>query len=528
MTLKGHLSALNKTDNKARAQEEKIAALVKGGVSEGSRNQTMYIVGCKYKTAGVPKDKAIEYAGKLNNDKFFPPMHYAEMKRTIESAYTREIKEAEEIKERSKEKLKEELSHYRYISDIERYIDLRNPESLVTFNTLKVRYANYVNTSEVMSIAFAEGFIEEIGGVGYHPGEGAVFTYRGIERANRFRPSKIQPRDEADKITVILEHLNSLVPIKAERELLLQWLAFIVQRPGIKIKWAPMIKTSEQGTGKSLIGVLLKNILGENNVSAITCKAYKNPFNSRWAGKCQLLIVNEAKFDAEDYDNLKEHITETDIEVNGKGIPQYETYNCTNFLFFSNAVNPIVLPTQDRRIFLITSNFSNENQDYYDTLFNCIDSSSAEFLHYLKYNIDISNFNPHKRPIKTAAHAEQVNRSKDEQLKAIEELFHSQEMPELVHQEWIKERLKMQYKQIKSNYINEAMDNIGAVSIGRIAFKEDDAEVKRVVYITVNHAKWLLLKENGATSTIKAYLSSIACGRSGKLETAAQDDVVPF
>lgn len=64
-----------------------------------------------------------------------------------------------------------------------------------------------------------------------------------------------------------------MIPDEQERQILIEWLAFQVQNPGVKIRWSVVLCGKHQQTGKSTIGHFMRKVLGEDNV--------KSPSNER-------------------------------------------------------------------------------------------------------------------------------------------------------------------------------------------------------------------------------------------------------
>lgn len=90
--------------------------------------------------------------------------------------------------------------------------------------------------------------------IGFDPGAGAIFTgHKGDKYANTYRnrlPPAIEPTAEEREI---IEWLFDRIGDPIIREYYLQFLAFVVQRPGVKIRSAPLLWSDTQGNGKSTL-----------------------------------------------------------------------------------------------------------------------------------------------------------------------------------------------------------------------------------------------------------------------------------
>jgi len=131
-----------------------------------------------------------------------------------------------------------------------------------------------------------------------------------------------------------------------------QWCAYPIQHPGAKLYTAALIWSRVEGLGKSMAGLALKTIYGENGV-LINAKQLRGDFNT-WAKNRQLVVGEEISASGArvDTDFIKDIITSPEFTINEKHKPQYVHPNHTNFLLFSNHPDAATLSDKDRR-FLI-------------------------------------------------------------------------------------------------------------------------------------------------------------------------------
>ena len=72
-----------------------------------------------------------------------------------------------------------------------------------------------------------------------------------------------------------------------------QWIAYNIQVPGIKIKWALVLVSEVEGVGKGLLARILSRILGYENVNEnANYKHLTNTHNTLLIGT-QVLVLNE-------------------------------------------------------------------------------------------------------------------------------------------------------------------------------------------------------------------------------------------
>ena len=120
----------------------------------------------------------------------------------------------------------------------------------------------------------------------------------------------------------MLDHLREIWCSGDEKmyDYVLNWLSFIVQRPGEKTKVALCLK-SEEGAGKGCILKLIEQIVSpEYYLATSNMKYILGNFNSIMEGKV-LIDLDEASWGGRrsDANALKEKITEEKQEIEKKG-----------------------------------------------------------------------------------------------------------------------------------------------------------------------------------------------------------------
>lgn len=178
----------------------------------------------------------------------------------------------------------------------------------------------------------------------------------------------------------------------------LQWLAYPLQHPGAKLFTAVMIWSREQGTGKSFIGRVMREIYGAQNSATITSAQLASQFNS-WAANKQFIVGEEVSDYAAKGDThaLKALITEPTIQVRRMYTEPYEIPNCANFYFTSNEPAPLRIEDADRRFFVGTL-ADQRTPQFWKKLDAWRRDGGAAALHdYLLRKIDCADFDPQGR-----------------------------------------------------------------------------------------------------------------------------------
>ena len=171
---------------------------------------------------------------------------------------------------------------------------------------------------------------------------------------NTFVPLNIK-RIKGD-VTLFLDHMHKLFPDENDRQIILSYMAAMVQHQGVKFQWCPIIQGAE-GNGKSLLSRVLEAAIGSRychtpKASDLASGGIK--FNGWIEGKIAIFIpelFSNERFSL--VDAMKTMITDDRIEVQFKGKDQYTTYVVANFLMMSNHKDPIKITYDQRRYFMI-------------------------------------------------------------------------------------------------------------------------------------------------------------------------------
>lgn len=176
------------------------------------------------------------------------------------------------------------------------------------------------------------------GGILEDPGQMLVNTYIPIKVPSR--PGDISP---------FADLLCKMLPLPHDRDVLLAWMAALVQYPGVKFQWAPLIQGVE-GNGKSAILKICVEALGWRYAHLPNANDLGNKFNDWLQNK--LFIGIEEIWVAQKWElmeELKAYITNERIEIQGKGSNQFTGDNRANFMMCSNHRDAVVKGRSDRR-----------------------------------------------------------------------------------------------------------------------------------------------------------------------------------
>ena len=251
-----------------------------------------------------------------------------------------------------------------YCLGLDRYMDLTTgilhpSKAFIAMNTAVARFGK---SGEHAADAIFQNLprARKVATATYRPGQAAIVRElvngQEHEAVNTYRPSFLKPHvgavPDAD-VSPWLGHITGLfgVPGAQAREHFLNYMAFIVQRPGEKINHAPVL-LGEEGIGKDTACEPLRRALGAHNTATIDPSELTAAFNGHWIDR-QFVIVNEAHtfHRRETMNILKPIIAEPPhtLIVNRKNVPQYTVPNKINVAMFTNHDDALA-PTQgDRR-----------------------------------------------------------------------------------------------------------------------------------------------------------------------------------
>ena len=164
------------------------------------------------------------------------------------------------------------------------------------------------------------------------------------------------------------EFLSFVIPDEAERNVFLDWLAWSLKYEEQKPRWAIMFYSQKQGTGKTVLTDLVKDLFGTANTSRINgVRQLVARFNKEVL-QHKLVVVEEIEVrkGSKEANQVKSLITEDSTTVEAKGLPSsVEAINCA-FLMTTNHL-PTWLEEADRRFFILNfdhEGYNNGGKDY--------------------------------------------------------------------------------------------------------------------------------------------------------------------
>lgn len=200
--------------------------------------------------------------------------------------------------------------------------------------------------------------------VGYRPDCGPFYQCDGVSFANDYSPSSLPSMAVAYSeagLAGINAFFSMLRDMCSRRDdvfdNLLYWMAHNVQKPGVKIRWAPILK-GVHGDGKTLAASFLRAAMGYRNVRTTSNSNISNSGGfTDWAVRGAVNVIEEimltGKARHQLYNSMKEFISNNIVDVNVKGGQPRQHWNCTNHWANTNHNDAIPMEPTDRRWFVI-------------------------------------------------------------------------------------------------------------------------------------------------------------------------------
>ena len=204
--------------------------------------------------------------------------------------------------------------------------------------------------------------VSQVENLRYEPrmAEKLVFTEKGVPYVNTYRPPNVKPNAEgaAAAGAIFTEHIERLVLEPEHRATLLDFLTFMVQHPGEKIRWAVLLQGG-MGCGKTFLAVAMKALLGPRNVRKLTATDVMEGTSNGWAYGQQLIVLEEVRITGTNrysvMDKLKPCISDDDISLRELYQPHRTVPNICNYLMFTNHHDSLAVHDEDRRYFVLSS-----------------------------------------------------------------------------------------------------------------------------------------------------------------------------
>lgn len=246
-----------------------------------------------------------------------------------------------------------------------------------------------------------------------------------VRAVNRWRPSSLVPM-RGKSPTPWLDHVAMLFPETSAREHFLNWLAFNLQRPGVKIGHAIVLYSATHGVGKDTALVPLLRGVGQHNVAQIAPEDLTSNFNQFL--RAQLIVCNEmANFEKKStYNRLKAYLAAPPhwLTVNEKNTKPYMVPNIQNWAFNTNHANAIALEDSDRRFWIHECECDRATPEHFARLWAWLNEGGGDAMTVgWLLDRDLAAFNPSDPPPMTRAKQDMADLSRPPTVRWLDEQF---------------------------------------------------------------------------------------------------------
>ena len=282
---------------------------------------------------------------------------------------------------------------------------------------------------------------------------------------------------------VICDQLYNLIAEPAYRTHLLDWIAYHVQFPGLKIRHALLMQGVE-GCGKTLLFGVIRAILGLDNTRLINSDTIKKGWND-WAFGSQVVCIEELRVAGQNrhelMNTLKEPITNDYLPVNERNKNTRNIQNRTNYMAFTNHHDAIVVGEDSRRWWVVKSKLQHKEQiraivdkdpDYFARFADSLSTHAGGYRHLFENRTISSNFKPSGPAPITTYLKEMITDTSDDVTAVLNRIWENDESP-LIHANAVavgalKSALDVEgVKNVTPKYLTHVLRNAGFSPHGR-------------------------------------------------------------
>jgi len=290
------------------------------------------------------------------------------------------------IKPKIHEGVPEWLGDWVYVTSIDRFFNVTTKRR-VSQQGFAAMFNRFTGDDSAATLALDLFRIPTPDKIIYLPMADDMFELDGMPCVNEYNrnsapdvPVKLSQAD-LEAIETVLNHLTMILVEDNSVDIMVSWIAFNVQNPGVKVRWSPLIKGIE-GDGKSVLGNLMMGVLGMVNVGIVSPSVLQTGFTKWAAGRCvnvleEIRMVGHNRHDV--LNTIKPYITNDQVTIHPKGFDEYVAPNTVNYIAFTNHHDALPLEDTDRRWWVQFTPFNSQedlakvaDSNYFSKLFSAI------------------------------------------------------------------------------------------------------------------------------------------------------------
>jgi len=290
------------------------------------------------------------------------------------------------IKPKIHEGVPEWLGDWVYVTSIDRFFNVTTKRR-VSQQGFAAMYNRFTGDDSAATLALDLFRIPTPDKIIYLPMADDMFDLDGVPCVNEYNrnsapdvPVNLSQAD-LDAIDTVLNHLNMILVEENSVDIMVSWMAFNAQNPGVKVRWSPLIKGIE-GDGKSVLGNLMMGVMGIVNVGIVSPSVLQTGFTKWASGRCinvleEIRMVGHNRHDV--LNTIKPYITNDQVTIHPKGFDEYVAPNTVNYIAFTNHHDALPLEDTDRRWWVQFTPFNSQedlaavaDSNYFSKLFSAI------------------------------------------------------------------------------------------------------------------------------------------------------------
>lgn len=229
-------------------------------------------------------------------------------------------------------------------------------------------------------------------------GPAVIITDAGRVRVNSYWPIDV-PRVVGDAAP-FFTHLEKLLPVPRDRDILLSYMAAVVQHKGVKFQWTPLLQGVE-GNGKSFFTRCVSDAIGDRYVHWPRADQITEKFNGWLFDKIFIAVedIYTADHKNEVLEILKPMITGKSLAKRVMNTDQINSDVCCNFMLNSNHKDGIRKTRNDRRFCHLFTKQQEASDiirdgmggDYFYNLYHWLDNGGSAIISELLHTMPIDN-----------------------------------------------------------------------------------------------------------------------------------------
>jgi hypothetical protein len=324
-------------------------------------------------------------------------------------------------------------SRYIYLIHRDRIFDVETRNEL-TQQGFNGAHAHWMTKSKPSTVFLSSEKAVKVDGLIYLPGVHENPIIRGGAKVwNLWRDPGVElPESSTESdVTPWLEHLDYLYSDPGEQAHILNWMAFVLQRPHIKVNHALLIAGTSR-VGKDILLNPLRYGLGEENICEPPAGELRETYTD-YLNHAKLVIFQEIQlFEGLNLENkLKPMLAAPPnmlrVRMFGRGF--YETPNIVQAIFMSNYRDALHISEGDGRYFAVWTDAKPLSASYYTELAYWLDGGGNGKVVRWLLNRDISGFEPKKPAPNTSFKSALMATSKSPLRHQLEDMIEAMDYP---------------------------------------------------------------------------------------------------